>query len=162
MPVYKVIYIAAQNGESAANGENTSQNNLAGEMGYVWRNQRQSTNIIDIRTDRFVYATGYLTWNVFFHLASNTPFNIANALIRNGFNVFEVSTTDRDRRNSQYNFFITLRVYNQYTIQQIQNSLFSAFLTVAHRNSIRFNAVWNEANFAHSSTTIPVRDRGRR
>jgi hypothetical protein len=152
MQNYKILIDSPQMQEPDREYENVSDYEPTNQLGYLWRKQRQSTNVIDLRTDitgtRYVVVTGYLTWNTFFHLASFTAPNIAQALANRGFNVLEVVTADRDRKNSQYYFRITIRVYNRYSKNAVQNSVYSALLAVAYGSTIRVSGVNDNPNYS--------------
>jgi hypothetical protein len=103
----------------------------------------QSKNIEDRRTDTWVIS-GYLTWNTWFHLASLVNTGIFNALASHGYFVLNVSSTDRDRRNSQYNFFIRVNILRGYNANQVKNSLVNVlYRTIALPGSIRITKAMN-------------------
>jgi hypothetical protein len=107
--------------------------------------QGQSVNVEDRRVfnpqyvgNRLVKVHGYLTRNTWFHLAVRVKYDILSALQSHGFGVIYVAANARDAENSQYNFQIHLRVWNEYTTQQVKNSLVNTLAqTVALPDSIR-------------------------
>ncbi len=105
----------------------------------------QSSNIDDRRTGdiyagtdtRLVQIYGYFTRNTWFHLASRVKYDIIAALQSRNIGVIYASADDRDRNNSQYNFGVDLRVFNQYNTKQAVNSVvFTLGQTIALPNSI--------------------------
>jgi hypothetical protein len=109
------------------------------------RSVGQSSNIEDRRTGdryagtdtRFVRIFGYFTRNTWWHLASRVPQDIIAALQSRNIGVIYSSANDRDRKNSQYNFQVDLRVFNQYNTNQAVNSVvFTLGQTIALPNSV--------------------------
>jgi RIO-like serine/threonine protein kinase len=107
----------------------------------------ESRNIEDRRTNIYdgnhlFQLWGYLTRNTWFHLASRVKYDILSALQSHGFGVFSVSAWDRDKANSQYYFEIHLRVLDEYSTNEVINSLVNTLeQTIALRGSIRFSRV---------------------
>jgi hypothetical protein len=106
--------------------------------------RRQSVNVEDRRVfepqyvgNRLVKVYGYLTRNTWFHLSSRVKYDILSALQSRGFGVIYVAANARNAENSQYNFEIRLRVWNEYTKREVIKSLISTLSqTVALPNSI--------------------------
>lgn len=147
MENFQTIYIFTPNERISAEREFILDDENTNQLGANWRNQRQSTNVVDLRVQkagmRRVTVVGYLTWNTFFHLASNTANNIAISLLNRGFDVSDLSTSFRDKRNSQYYFRIYLWVWNQYSLQFVSRSVRNALLDVAYGDSIRITNIYN-------------------
>ncbi len=107
--------------------------------------QGQSQNVEDVRTvnpnyagTRLVQIWGYFTRNTWWHLASRVPQDIIAALQSRNIGVIYANADARDSKNSQYNFGVNLRVFNQYNTNQAVNSVvFTLGQTIAFSNSIR-------------------------
>jgi hypothetical protein len=113
--------------------------------------QGQSGNVEDVRVahpeyvgNHLVQVCGYLTRNTWFHLASQIKYDIGNALQSRGFGIIYSSASDRDKKNSQYNFEVHLRVLDRYSTQQVRDSLVYALgQTIALPNSIRIINIYD-------------------
>lgn len=111
----------------------------------------QSQNIEDRRVSNPAYVGnhrvqvfGYFTRNTWFHLASQVGNDILKALQSRGFGIVYASASDRDRKNSQYNFQIELRVYDRHSTERVRDSLIYVLgQTIALPDSIRITNIFD-------------------
>ena len=99
-------------------------------------NERQSTNVIDLRAFKSIPIIGTLKWKTSFHLSSSVPSEIMQSLLRRGFRVSRVSVILKTWLTSLYEFQIWLLVPKQFSQTQVEESVINALQDVAAPNSI--------------------------
>lgn len=110
------------------------------QLGFRWNNNsRQSSNIIDLRGYNYTMVSGSLAWKTSFHLASSTPYLIANCLRKRGFWITSVETRNVNWFKSGYTFTIWMMVLRQYNYSQIKTNVRNALRDVAVASSIDIN-----------------------
>jgi hypothetical protein len=111
------------------------------ELGGVKKTKviKKSTQITDMQSVRVLVR---LTWYTYFHWASSVNNDVANALRRRGFIVTSVSSSQLGgSQSSTYSFNILLKVYPQYSLNDVRLNAFNALSEVAAPNSISFTSV---------------------
>ena len=151
MNTYRVIlHLAAPRNDTLhlqiGNAEQNQNSN--DELGADWKSAGQSSNIEDRRGAppprgmRRVTVQGGLVMRSYLHLAAWMPYYIANSLLRRGFQVKNVETNQLGWGASKYYFWITLWVYNQYSLQSVQVNVENALTDLANPSSIRITSVY--------------------
>lgn len=150
MDTYRVIIHPAALENNALNltvGDVEQSRNYNGELGADWSSVGQSRNIEDRRDTiaprgmRRVQVRGNLTWKTYFHLASSVPLSIAQCLLRRGFSVTDIHI-DLNGWSSNYSFWISLYVFNQYSLANVRANVAYALTDVAIASSIRIRYVF--------------------
>jgi len=132
---YKVIFIPSQMRELDAGRDNIFHDDSKGEMGFIWRNQRQSTNIVDLRPYNLVRLVGSMSYTVF-STEQGTGTLFYNLFNRAGFKISQIILSKLNTWGSVYVFEFWFYVLKQYSSQQVKNSVYNTL-----NNARRFSRI---------------------